>query len=79
MTTYITSTINNGLLLITAVVAVGSEEGAKGLTREMAAEREKKTFAIHGTSLSAVATAFAHPLTYVKVLVQVVPLHLTSQ
>ena len=49
------------------------------LTREMAAEEEKKVFANHGTSLSAIATVFAHPLTYVKVLVQVVLLHLMSQ
>merc|ERR1712141_824194 len=41
------------------------------LTREMAAEEEKKVFANHGTSLSAIATVFAHPLTYVKVLVRV--------
>jgi len=41
-----------------------------GISR-MAADRGGKSFTFHGIGLSAITTAFAHPLTYVKVLVQV--------
>ena len=38
---------------------------------EMAAEREGKVPFNYGIGLSAITTAFGHPLTFVKVLVQV--------
>ena len=52
----------------------------RGLYGKMAAEGERdgegKVFAHRELILSAITTAFGHPLTYVKVLIQVTVLHL---